>query len=109
MKTTLPSKKALPEAPPDQAQSRRNRGKTVRRSLVEASAAQDAALLARELRTSQTQTEIGVLVVVEFTGDLRKRRQLTAAARVARSAAAIMAGEEDALPADAVSTLDLDA
>jgi GTPase len=104
----LPSKKASPEATPDQAQSRRNRGKTVRRSLVEASAAQDAALLARELRTSQTQQELAVLVVVEFTGELRKRRQLTAAARVARTAAAIMAGEEEDLPDPAVSTLDLD-
>jgi GTP-binding protein HflX len=104
----LTSKKASPEATPDQAQSRRNRGKTVRRSLVEASAAQDAALLARELRTSQTQQELAVLVVVEFTGELRKRKQLTAAARLARTAAAIMAGEED-LPDSADATLDLDA
>src|ERR1700692_3509601 len=108
IETTLTSKKASPEATPDQAQSRRNRGKTVRRSLVAASAAQDAALLARALRTSQTQQELAVLVVVEFTGELRKRRQLTAAARVARSAAAIMAGEEE-LPGHAVSTLDFDA
>jgi GTPase len=91
----LTSKKSSSEAPPDQAQSRRNRGKTVRRSLVEASAAQDAALLARELRTSQTQQELAVLVVVEFTGELRKRKQLTASARLARTAAAVMAGEED--------------
>jgi GTP-binding protein HflX len=104
----LPRKKASPEATPDQAQSRRNRGKTVRRSLVEASAAQDAALLARELRTSQTQQELAVLVVVEFTAELRKRKQLTAAARLARTAAVIMAGEEDLLD-DAASTLDLDA
>lgn len=75
--------------------SRRNRGKTVRRSLVEASAAQDAALLARELRTSQTQEELAVIVVVEFTGELRKRKQLTAAARSARTAAAVMAGEDE--------------
>jgi GTP-binding protein HflX len=104
----LTSKKASPEASPDRTQSRRNRGKTVRRSLVEASEAQDAALLARELRTSQTQQELAVLVVVEFTGELRKRRQLTAAARLARTAASVMAGEED-LPGHAGSTLDLDA
>ena len=104
----MTSKKASPEATPDQAPSRRNRGKTVRRSLVEASEAQDAALLARELRTSQTQQELAVLVVVEFTGELRKRKQLTAAARLARTAAAVMAGEED-LPDPSASTLDFDA
>jgi len=104
----LTSKKASLEATPDQAQSRRNRGKTVRRSLVEASEAQDAALLARELRTSQTQQELAVIVVVEFTGELRKRKQLGAAARLARTAAAVIAGEED-LPGHAASTLDLDA
>jgi GTPase len=60
---------------------------------VEASAAQDAALLARELRTSQTQQELAVVVVVEFTGELRKRKQLTASARLARTAAAVVAGE----------------
>src|ERR1700709_2019099 len=102
-------KKASLEATPDEAQSRRGRGKTVRRSLVEASAAQDAALLARELRTSQTQQELAVIVVVEFTGELRKRKQLTAAARLARTAAAIMAGEEEDLPGRAVSTLDFEA
>ncbi len=101
-------KKASAEATPDQAQSRRNRGKTVRRSLVEASAAQEAALLARELRTSQTQQELAVIVVVEFTGELRKRKQLTSAARLARTAAAVVAGEEDA-PVPGASTLDLDA
>jgi GTPase len=104
----LTSKKSSPEATPDQAPSRRNRGKTVRRSLVEASEAQDAVLLARELRTSQTQQELAVLVVVEFTGELRKRKQLTAAARLARTAAAVMAGEED-LPINTPSTLDIDA
>jgi GTPase len=102
----LTSKKASPEATPDQAQSHRNRGKTVRRSLVEARDAQDAALLARELRTSQTQQELAVIVVVEFTGELRKRKQLTASARLARAAAAVVAGEED-LPAGAA--LDFDA
>jgi GTP-binding protein HflX len=103
----LTSKKSSSEATPDQTQSRRNRGKTVRRSLVEASAAQDAALLARELRTSQTQQELAVLVVVEFTGELRKRKQLTAAARLARTAAAVMAGEEDL--SETPATLDFDA
>jgi GTP-binding protein HflX len=104
----LASKKSPPEATSDQAQSRRNRGKTVRRSLVEASKAQDEALLARELRTSQTQQEVAVLVVVQFTGELRERKQLTAAARLARTAAAVVAGEED-LPAYTASTLNFDA
>ncbi|MBB5331494.1 GTP-binding protein HflX [Edaphobacter lichenicola] len=103
----MTSKRASHVATPDQAQSRRNRGKTVRRSLVEASEAQDAALLARELRTSQTQQELAVIVVVEFTGELRKRK-LTAAARLARTAASVMAGEED-LPGNEASALDLDA
>ena len=103
----MTSKKASLDGTPGQAQLRRNRGKTVRRSLVEASEAQDAALLARELRTSQTQQELAVIVVVEFTGELRKRK-LTAAARLARTSAAVMAGEED-LPGHAVSTLDFDA
>ncbi len=103
----MTSKKASSEAAPDQGASRRNRAKTVRRSLVEASEAQDAALLARELRTSQTQQELAVLVVVEFTGELRKRKQLTAAARLARTAAAVVAGEE--LPEHAASILDFDA
>jgi GTPase len=104
----LTSKKAPPEASPDKGQSHRHRGKTVRRSLVEASAAQDEALLARELRTSQTQQELAVIVVVEFTGELRKRKQLSAAARLARAAAAVTAGEED-LPSRAASNLDFDA
>jgi GTPase len=104
----LTSKRASPEAAPNETPSRRNRGKTVRRSLVEASEAQDAALLARELRTSQTQQELAVLVVVEFTGELHKRKQLTAAARLARTAVAVVAGEED-LPSDGASALDLDA
>ncbi len=105
----MTSKKAPLEATPEPAKSRRSREKTVRRSLVEASAAQDAALLARELRTSQTQQELAVIVVVEFTGELRKRKRLTAAARLARTAAAAMAGEEDVPPSDAVSALDFDA
>jgi len=104
----LTSKKTPLDSDQGQAQSRRNRTKTVHRSLVEASEAQDAALLARELRTSQTQTEVAVLVVVEFTGELRKRKQLTAAARLARAAAIIEAGEEE-LADDAASTLDFDA
>jgi GTP-binding protein HflX len=108
IETTLTSKKASLEVTADQAQSRRNRGKTVRRSLVEASEAQDAALLARELRTSQTQQELAVIVVVEFTGELRKRKQLTAAARLARTAAAVVAGEEE-LASQTTSNLDFDA
>ena len=104
----MTSKKASPDATPDQAQPRRNRAKTVRRSLVEASEAQDAALLARELRTSQTQQELAVIVVVEFTGEPRRRKQLTTAARLARTAAAVVAGEEE-LSGHAASTLDFDA
>ncbi len=49
-----------------------------------------------------------MIVVVEFTGELRKRKQLTASARLARTAAAIEAGEED-LPGPSASTLDFDA
>jgi GTPase len=110
----LTSKKAPLEPSSDQAQARRKRGKTVRRSLVEASKAQDEALLARELRTSQTQQELAVLVVVEFTGELRKRKQLSQAARLARSAAAVVAGEvgaeeEEDFPSPAAPTLDFDA
>jgi GTP-binding protein HflX len=110
----LTSKKAPLEPPSDQAQARRKRGKTVRRSLVEASKAQDEALLARELRTSQTQQELAVLVVVEFTGELRKRKQLSQAARLARSAAAVVAGErgaedEEDFPGPAAPALDFDA
>ena len=104
----MKSKKASIDATPDQEQSRRSRAKTVRRSLVEASAAQDAALLARELRTSQTQQELAVIVVVEFTGELRKRKQLTAAAQFARSAAAVVSGVETP-PAHSASAIDFDA
>jgi GTP-binding protein HflX len=113
----LTKKKSSLDTTPDQSQSRRNRAKTVRRSLVEASEAQDAALLARELRTSQTQQELAVLVVVEFTGELRKRKQLSQAARLARSAAAVVAGEAGAedgaegeeVPLPAAPNLDFDA
>ncbi len=49
-----------------------------------------------------------MLVVVEFTGELRKRKQLTTAARLARTAAAVVAGEEESSDL-AESTLDLDA
>lgn len=109
----MTKKKSSLDTTPDQAESRRNRGKTVRRSLVEASKAQDEELRARELRTSQTQQELAVLVVVEFTGELRKRKQLSQAARLARSAAAVVAGEAEAeeedIPAPAAPTLDFDA
>jgi GTP-binding protein HflX len=104
----LTSKKASREAASEPAPPRRNPGNKVRRSLVEASEAQDAALLARELRTSQTQQELAVLVVVEFTQELRKHKQLTASARLARTAAAVVAGEED-LPRNGASTFDFDA
>ncbi len=104
----MTTKKIPPEAAPDQISTRKSRKKTTRRSLVEASQAQEAAILARELRTSQTQQELAVLVVVEFTGELRKRKQLTAAARLARTAAAVSAGEED-LSLDSASTPDFDA
>ncbi len=97
--------KASPKATPDQALLLKNRGKAGRRSLIEASEAQDAALLARELRTSQTQQELAVIVVVEFTGELRKRNQLTASARLARTAAAVLA-KEDEFPDLAEPTLD---
>ncbi len=106
--TTLTSKKAPLDATPDEASQRRKRGKTVRRSLVEASAAQDEALLARELRTSQTQQELAVLVLVEFTGELRKRKQLTATARLSRSASSVVAGE-DLLSNEPAANLDLEA
>ena len=49
-----------------------------------------------------------MLVVVEFTGELRKRKQVTAAARLARAAAAVTAGEQD-LPGEAASALDFQA
>ena len=102
------TKKVQPEVTPDEKNPGRKRGKTVRRSLVEASEAQDAALLARELRTSQTQQELAVIVVVEFTGELRKRKQLTSAARLARNAAAVTAGDEE-FPESAPASLDFDA
>ncbi len=100
----MTSKRASLEGTTEQVKSRRNRTKTVRRSLVEASEAQKESLLARELRTSQTEKELAVLVAVEFTGELRKRK-LTEAARLARSAAAL--AEED-LQGDALPNLDFD-
>jgi GTP-binding protein HflX len=48
-----------------------------------------------------------VLVVVEFTGELRKRK-LTAAARLARAAAAVTAEQEE-LPIHEASAIDFDA
>jgi GTP-binding protein HflX len=102
----LTRKKISLDEPAEKAPPRRNRGKTVPQSLVKAIEAQKEALLARELRTSQTQRELAVLVVVEFTDELRKRKQLTAAARLARAAAAVVAGKEDL---SANPTLDFDA
>ena len=66
-----------------------SRKKTVRRSLV---AAQEAAF---RVQRGLPQAERAVLVAVEFTGE---RRKLTTAARLARTAAAVLAGaalEED--------------
>ncbi len=86
----------LPEPDPaaePKKQARRGRQKTSRTSLVEAREAQDAALLARELRTSNTAQELAVLVAVEFTGESRQRK-LTTAARMARTAAAVVAGDD---------------
>jgi GTPase len=71
-----------------------SRGKTARRSLV---AAQEASALQAE---RGLETERAVLVAVEFTGE---RRKLTAAARLARTAAAVSAGttlEENDDPMD---------
>ena len=65
-------------------------------------------ILARELRSLQTQKELAVLVVTEFTGELRKRKQLTASARLARTAAAAVAREKG-LTNHAASSLDFDA
>jgi GTP-binding protein HflX len=104
----LPSKKASEEVELNQAATRRTLAKAAPRSLVEASRAQDEALLARELRSSQTQEELAVLVVVEFTGELRKRKQLTAAAHLSRTAAAVVTGAEEPADYDA-STLDFSA
>lgn len=104
----LKRKIASSEAAAEDSALRRRPGKTAQRGLVEASKAQDEAVLARELRTSQTQQEVAVLVVVEFTGELRKRKQLTSAARLARTAAAVMAGEEETAPSPA-ATLDFEA
>ena len=104
----MTSKTSSPGASQNAAPPGRRRGKIIRRSLVEASAAQEAALLARELRTSQTQQELAVLVVVEFTGELRKRKQLTAAAQLARNAATLLAGSEDPLE-HSPAPLDFDA
>jgi GTP-binding protein HflX len=58
--------------------------KTVRRSLVAAQAA-----ASRHAQRSLPQAERAVLVAVEFTGE---RRKLTAAARLARNAAAVSSG-----------------
>jgi GTP-binding protein HflX len=77
--------------------------KPARRSLVEA---QEAA--ARRARGGLPQAERAVLVAVEFTGE---RRKLTAAARLAKSAAAVSAGtalEAGVLPSESKGAADLD-
>lgn len=108
MTQLLTNKKTPPEVPADQPSKLRKRGKTVSRSLVEASAAQDEAILARELRTSQTQQELAVLVLVEFTGEIRKHKKLTSAASLARSASSVVDGD-DLLSDQPTSTLDFEA
>ena len=100
-------KKASLEVNTSQTPSRPDRAKSSRKSLVEASQAQEAELRARELRTSQTQQEIAVIVVVEFTGDVRRNR-LSSSARLARAAAAVVAGEDEN-PVLSAGTVDLDA
>ena len=97
-----------PHAPDATQDPKAKAKKTARRSLVEASEAQHAALLARELRTSQTQQELAVLVAVEFTGE-RRQPKLTKAASLARTAAAVLAGEEDAPEPTPSSHLDFEA
>ncbi|SFS17428.1 GTP-binding protein HflX [Granulicella pectinivorans] len=79
-----------------------------RRSLVEAAEAQEAAIAARERRslTEHQQSELAVLVAVEFTAD-QKRKKLTTAARLARDTAALLAGEDPA--AENIHDLDFDA
>jgi len=79
-----------------------------RRSLVEASEAQAAAIAARERRslTEHQQSELAVLVAVEFTAD-QKRKKLTTAARLARDTAALLAGEDPA--EENIHDLDFDA
>ena len=92
MPPTVPPELAEEAISAEQASPEATR-KPKRRSLVEASEAQNAALLARQLRTSDTQQELAVLVVVEFTGEQRARR-LSSVAKAARGAAALLAGEE---------------
>ena len=79
-----------------------------RRSLVEAAEAQEAAIAARERRslTEHQQSELAVLVAVEFTAD-QKRKKLTSAARLARDTAALLAGEDPT--AENLHDLDFDA
>ena len=70
----MSSKKTSLDAATNRAKSRRHPVKTTSRSLVQASETQDTALLARELR---------------------KRKEISAAARLARSAVAILAGKDE--------------
>ncbi len=80
-------------------------GKTVRRSLATAQSNS-----ARQNHSNLPQAERAVLVAVEFTGE---RRKLTAAARLARNAAAVSSGtalaeRDEPLPAEAKNAADLD-
>jgi len=80
-------------------------GKTVRRSLATAQSNS-----ARQNHRNQPQAERAVLVAVEFTGE---RRKLTAAARLARNAAAVSSGtalaeKDEPLSAEPKNAADLD-
>lgn len=103
------------EEQPTPAPTRKTRDQPARRSLVEASEAQAAAIAARERRslTEHSQAELAVLVTVEFTEDIRKqrKRKLTAVATLARQAAAIeaAAGNGEEALADNAPDLDFDA
>jgi GTP-binding protein HflX len=86
-------------------ESKTSQQKTVRRSLVDQQ--EDAA---RHVRSGLPRPERAVLVAVEFTAE---RRKLTAAARLARTAAAVSAGKipaphHDSPAADTKHEADLD-
>ena len=70
--------------------------KPIKRSLVEAQQAAKAAAEER-LHAGRSSLERAVLVAVEFTGE---RRKLTAAARMARKAAAVSAGSPESSSGD---------
>ncbi|WP_254061579.1 GTPase HflX [Granulicella sp. L60] len=97
----------------DTEDTKANRKKIVRRSLVEAQEDAQRQSAARQIGRGAPQAERAVLIAVEFTGE---RRKLTAAARLARTAAAVSSGralEEGAvdsvLGAGSAADLDFDA